>query len=512
VPARIRQRAGISYKRGVIDSAKPRVPLVLALFVFCAWLYTRHNDFPFFYHPDEPDKIAQLVDDRWNFHHPALMLSSAKVVIALFHAQADRQQIVIIGRDQSALYAAVAVSALALLAWRMRGPLAFAGVAIFAGLHHQVFELAHYFKEDAALLMGVALTFLALHVFWKKPCALAAAFLGVACGLSLSAKYVGIVMFVPALVLILRAPNHVRHLAVFASIFLATTAIANYPLATHLDQFKSSFSREVSLATEGQRGATHGIPNTEYFPIFAQNMNVALWIFLAVFVVRFWRERRTRNCLDWIFLVFPLAYALLLACSPKSNDRYFLPATTLFALLAAFGFVDTVALLAKRIPCSAALALCVAFAAIFQIYSLLKYDNAFAHDDRRELSDWIRANLPSSAVIAQDSRVGLPTEKREERLQWQQPLSQRVVSDRLSDSTLDDLRTQDVTHVVLSESDYGRYFRKAGAARDEYRGQFEQRRLFYERLRIDSELLWQRSRGTVIYLHPGLELYRLPPR
>jgi hypothetical protein len=43
------------------------------------------------------------------------------------------------------------------------------------------------------------------------------------------------------------------------------------------------------------------------------------------------------------------------------------------------------------------------------------------------------------------------------------------------------------------------------------RADFERRKAFYESLLRDGELLWERDRGTVIYLHPGIRIYRLPP-
>src|SRR2546422_6738796 len=52
------------------------LPWALLLFAACLWLDTRHNDFPFFYHRDEPDKVSQVIRGEWNFHHPALMLAT----------------------------------------------------------------------------------------------------------------------------------------------------------------------------------------------------------------------------------------------------------------------------------------------------------------------------------------------------------------------------------------------------------------------------------------------------
>jgi 4-amino-4-deoxy-L-arabinose transferase-like glycosyltransferase len=501
-------------KKRVPTLAKFRVPLALALFVCCLWLYTRHNDFPFFYHPDEPDKARQIIDGQWNFHHPALMLAATKAAIFVFRVPLDPQHVTVTGRWLSATFCAIAVVSLALLAWRLRGPMAFFAVALLAGLHHQVFELAHYFKEDAALLMGIAIAFLALDRFLEKRSAPAAALLGLACAIALSAKYLGVVMLIPAGIALARSQPGKRAALVvsFAAALLLATAAANYPLIANLATFQQSFHRELTLAAAGQGGMTHRIPNTEYFPIFGQNMNPALWLLLAVFVFTFLRDRKRKTFGEWTVVVFPFAYLLLLACSPKSNDRYFLPAAAFFALLAAFGLMETARILSPKIGARFAWLACFAVAASFSVYSLFQYDIAFAHDDRRELSDWIRANLPATAVLAQDSRVGLPTPDREERLPWQPAIPQRVIGVKLKSATLDELRASGVTHVAVSESDYGRYFRRAGRAREEFQSEFAQRRAFYESLFERGEKLWSRPRGTVIYLHPGLELYRLPAR
>ena len=54
------------------------MPFALALLLASVslWISTLHNDFPQNYHPDEPSKIAQLVnpEQERNFNHPLLML------------------------------------------------------------------------------------------------------------------------------------------------------------------------------------------------------------------------------------------------------------------------------------------------------------------------------------------------------------------------------------------------------------------------------------------------------
>jgi hypothetical protein len=151
----------------------------LALFVATLFLDTRHNDFPYFYHPDEPTKVDQVMTSEWNYHHPMLLLTVTKVAVDLFRVPMHEQAIVETGRWVSATFTGVAIIAFALLAFVWRGWTASLAVGLTLLLHHQLFELAHYMKEDPALLMGLALTFLVAYAYWSAPSCWRALLLGV---------------------------------------------------------------------------------------------------------------------------------------------------------------------------------------------------------------------------------------------------------------------------------------------------------------------------------------------
>jgi hypothetical protein len=182
----------------------------LLLFAATLWLDTRDNGFPFFYHPDEPDKVDQLITGKWNFHHPLLMLGTAEVVKEGLGTPAREQALVMVGRWCSAVFAAGGVVAFALLGWRVRAWGGFWLVGVLLLTQHQVFELAHYFKEDTALFFAMGVGFLALHVHHRLPSKYSAGFVGGACGLALSAKYLGGVMVIPALVIMIGAQRGKR--------------------------------------------------------------------------------------------------------------------------------------------------------------------------------------------------------------------------------------------------------------------------------------------------------------
>jgi hypothetical protein len=489
------------------------------LFAATLWLDTRQNGFPFFYHPDEPDKVDQLISGKWNFHHPLLMLGTAEAAKEALGLPNREQTLVVLGRWCSALFTAGGVLGFALLAWRVRGWRGFWIVGLLLLTQHQVFELAHYFKEDSALFFAVALAFLALHIQHRRPGWDGALFTGAACGLCLSAKYLGAVMFIPAAIVMGAAQRGKRASGIqwvgFAAGLIAVAAAVNFPVFTHLDVFTHSFGRETSLVAEGERGYTGGqVAIFEYLHIFAVDTTPVIWVLV---IAELLIQRKRRDVFDWTMAIFPFGFMLLLACSTKTNDRYFLPATAGFHYLAGLGAVDLPQLLSAKWAARLRPWRVTALALLVNVFyypdypvGLYFYLVAFAHDDRSEMLDWIRANVPPTAVIAGENRADLPVQRRTERLAVQPLLPQRVIETKyMADlgPTPSALVGQGIGYIVISESDYGIFFRKA--ATGHLTPEMQRKREFYETLFRDFQPVWERPRGTGIYLHPGLKVYRL---
>jgi hypothetical protein len=490
------------------------------LFAATLWLDTRQNGFPFFYHPDEPDKVDQLITGKWNFHHPLLMLGTAEAAKKALGLPDREQTLVVLGRWCSACFAAGGVLGFALLAWRVRGWSGFWIVGLLLLTQHQVFELAHYFKEDTALFFAVALAFLALHIYHRRPGWGTALFAGAACGLCLSAKYLGAVMLIPTAVVMAAAQRGKRAGGVqwvwFAIGFAAMAAAVNFPVFSHLDVFTQSFGRETSLVAHGERGYTGGgqVPIFDYLHIFAINTTPVIWVLV---IAELLAQRSRRDVFDWTMAIFPFAFMLLLACSTKTNDRYFLPATAGFHYLAGLGALDLPSLLRAKWAARLKPWWVTALALLVNLFyypdypvGLVFYVIAFAHDDRREMLDWIRANVPPTAVIAGENRADLPVERRTERLAVQPLLPQRVIETKyMADlgPTPAALVAQGIGYIVISESDYGIFYRKAATAH--LTPEMQRKREFYDALFHDIQPVWERKRNTGIYLHPGLRIYRL---
>jgi hypothetical protein len=492
------------------------IPLWLgALFVAALALNTRHNDFPYFYHPDEGEKVRQIITGEWNYHHPMLLLTATKLFVQAAQVPAQEQPVVESGREVSAFFAAVAISALSMLALAWRGwPAAIAtGMALL--FHHHVFELAHYFKEDTALLCGLALTFLVAWGHGRKPGHVSAALLGLSAAVAISGKYLGVCALAVALPVLWSAPGGKRRaeLAWFAGALLLALFVINLPLVLNPSAFARSFDREMDLAVNGQRGTTRDVPHTLYWNIFRDNTTAVMWALLLVFLAARWRERRRLTVVEWLLIAFPFAFTLALSFSPKSNDRYFLPATGLFTLFAALGVSDAARLLMDWVPQRwSAGVLTVALVAA-QLPSWLRYDVAFQYDDNRELFAWVQTQLPPEAVIAKDGRVQLPETGNARDEQRLGTLPQKILGGKFAADlgTIEELRQHGVTHVAVSESDYGRFRLDGVRPKKGEEQDFTRRKAFYdELLRDGGEPLFRRERSTVLYLHPGVRLYELP--
>ncbi len=488
----------------------------LALFVTTLFLHTRLNTFPFYYHPDEPGKVEQVLEMRaWNFHHPMLLLSATKLVSSSARTE---QTVVEIGRWVSAVFTAGAIVALSLLAYVWRGWV----VAMIAGLtlmlHHQLFELSHYMKEDTALLFGVSVAFLGAYVFSKKHGTAAAMLLGTGCGLAISGKYLGIVTLVLAVpVLCNRDVKGRPWLAALSAMLLVLIAV-NFPVLRDWHTFTSSFTRETRLVVEGQGQMTQNVPHTRYWNVFLANTTPVMWLLLLALLWSCARHRREWRALDWMTLAFPFVFAIALSFSPKDNDRYFLPATAIFTLLAAVGICEVARHFGGRERMVEIIVGSILILAQLPSWTadrggLIKYWQAFQRDDTAELAAWLRANTKPADIIAKDDKVRLPDTKRHGTGINAQPLPNQILSDDyVADiGTITELQNIGVTHIIITESTYKKFERAGLKPKKDEADNYDRRKRFYSDLRRDFEPIRLWPRGTVLYLHPGLEIYRIVP-
>jgi hypothetical protein len=318
-------------------------------------------------------------------------------------------------------------------------------------------------------------------------------------------------MVIPALVIMIGAQRGKRvgagQWGAFALLFVAVAAGVNWPVFSHLDIFTHSVGRETTLLAQGEKSYTGGqVAFFEYIHMFLNNTNPAVWLLLPAALVAQWKRR---DLFEWMMAVFPFAFMLLLSCSAKTNDRYFLPASAGFYYLAALGALDLGEILPAKVGGILRPVVVGAVAVIANVVFLAPYVASFGHDDRAEMLGWIKANVPPGAVIAAENHADMPVARRPERLAVQPLLTQRVIETKYAaelGTVPSALPGAGIQYIIVSESDYGIFLRKAAV---HLSPGLEAKREFYETLFRDYRPVWERGRGTGIYLHPGLRIYRL---
>jgi len=227
------------------------VSLCAALFASCLLIYTQNNAFPYYNHHDEENKVEQLLDRDFNFNHPHLLLLSTDIVRRARGQTGGYQDITLTGRWVSATFAAASVVLLTLVGWKAMGLLGAWCVGLFVAVCPIVGLTSHFMKEDTALLLGFSASVLAL-LFWvEKPSKKRLIWLGVACGLAASAKYVGGLFLVASALLVLapayrsQGKSRFRQLAPLLGPAALVFVVINWPMFLQLDSFIRGLSKGV---------------------------------------------------------------------------------------------------------------------------------------------------------------------------------------------------------------------------------------------------------------------------
>ena len=499
--------------------------MAIALFIFSLALNTRHNDFPYTYHPDERGKVLQITERTRNFHHPLLLLSTTDWVIRWGGVKREPQPVVEAGRWVSAAFAAGSVTALALIAWLSYGALAGWAAGVVVALQVDLFKTAHYMKEDPALMFGLALALLAAHRWSRVPTRRALLFFGFACGIAAAAKYLGIVALLFAAPLVLRRSggegvgDWKARLKGFALAFGLTFLLANTPfLVSRISSPFRSINHEMSGVTGGHRGLSRQAPHAIYFEKLRHSTPAVLAAFAAVYALALALTGRRRDFAEWLNFLFPVAFVAMLSCSPKIADRYLIPVNVTLAFVAALGAaeiargIDAPGSRLRQALALLALAAGAGFLVFAELPSLREAFAEYATDDHAAMAAWVTGNLPRDAVIAEDHRVNLSASKADG-LSADARVPQTVLdSDFAADlGSLDELRTKGVTHVAVCGDSYGRFLDQGVKPGNAEKANYERRRLFYTQLFAQGKLVREWPAGNIVYLHPGMKIYRLPP-
>ncbi len=455
------------------------------------------------------------------------MLNAADVALRISGMERTEQNAVIAGRFCMAFFTAGAVAAFALLAYRLRGPLAALGVGVLLASHQLVFELSHYFKEDPALLFGLALSFLGYQLYWEKQTLPRAVYLGIACALAVSGKYVGIAAIIMAVALFLYIGRKVAKIrrshwyALFGA-FCLTIAVVDYQFVLHFNQFLNGFEEEMRDVT--RKDKRDQIPQFRMVKdSILRYTTKSTWILLGLSLFELFRHHR-RNPIRWLLILYPVIFLNVLLWSPRLFTRHFLPVLAVggvFAILALPYLGQLLKSLCNRwkgtawIPESVLTLglLAIAFFGHELRRSRPMYET-FANPSRETMIAYINEHLPENAVIAFDERAYLLDPKGNQRTDH--PVRCKAITHgRLSDFvTVDALYEAGVTHVLAHKVDSRMLFPKDNPKEEEEPRQIKGRGTpqFYRDLIAATEEIFFVKPGKSSYISPGLRLFRLKPR
>lgn len=477
-----------------------RAVAVAVLFAAAYFLHREGADFPWNYHNDEPSKVRQVLEGWRNYRHPPLMLDVVVLAEALVPGELGPQQVVEWGRTASAAYGAGAVALMADAAWMAGGPWAGLALGVILLTHGPSYEMAHYFKEDALFLLGLALMLHAL-VGWRTRGGLGwcAAWL-LSSWVLLGAKWIGWIAWLGSLPWAWQGlrllPRSRRTL--LALVFAAPVLLSGLRYLVHWEVFALTGWEEWEALRQGDYAAGVKVPHGRYAELLGAMWPWRLLVVAAgTAVFAAWRGWLPGGgwC-AWNVLIGWVA----LAWTAKFSERYLVPVAWLLAWLVCVGPV----ILAERLrlprpgAIQPVLAVLIALALVCGQWADFHIRReGFAVDSRALLQEWMARQDTASWRLAreQSTQVRLPGGQVEEESFFAADLG-----------PLHELRGRGITHVAVSYDVYHRYVDGSVDPALQIHPVFARRAAFYQTLFREGKVVWAMPNRHPKPLHPGITL------
>jgi hypothetical protein len=499
--------------------------LGLAIFVFFLWLYTRTNTFPLIYHPDEEGKAAQILGDYRNYRHPQLMLECATLLVRSRSIE-DEQEVVVAGRCVSAAFASGAVLALALAACLDAGLLGMLIAGAFVGFCPFLLVHAHFMKEDTALVLGIAMFVLGLRLVWRpwkhRIIEIATVlFLGLACAVATSGKYVGAFSMLPALLVLFagrrwRLSDLILRPFVLLVTFGLFVYLFNWRAFHDSEKFQNVFQREATHPITGHFGYTMPVPHMHFLEVIGTVTPLPVLLLSLIALVALVLTWRKRNGWDVVLPLLILLQIGMLCFCRVFFTRYALPAVVLIHLFAALGLIWTwqwindrfVSARSTRIAFACVPFLLTAFLAWLSVDALFQ----FRDDSRDRVRTWLTVHTTSGDRILAETYAGLfPPLSGGGEVELKDGVTAIGAFHAGRRGNVDSLRQQGYTHVVVCRLAYDRFLNRRIVPEEGNEDEFDSARAAYRDLFDHAELAWSSKpkRDWMSYANPEIRVYRL---
>ncbi len=443
----------------------PRLSAILlstALFFGALHLYSLHIDFPIAWHPDEPGKVSQILNDSRNFHHPQLLLEATQWATGWFDTPPTPQETVQTGRWCSAVFAATAVYALSWVGYATGGVIGMALMGLIVGLCPPLFTYAHYMKEDAALAVGVAIGVLGMAAtatagrWWTQ--LIGVAILGLGCAVATSGKYVGAASVVSVLLVPLIPWRHWTFAIGWPLVFTAALAVGI--LAINHRAFEEQTHFERSLEAESEHSVTEHFsltmdrPNTFFVDTVRRQTQWPATGLAATYLLLLPIGLRRRTAWDGFIVLYAAFWLTILSYSVIYFTRYALPAVLGVHVIAGLGAIALVGVFRRwsgRAGGIVALAIALVVVVV-QGRRVLIFNRQFivANDTRTILADWVRNHVKPGEQVLAENYSGLGSADVPANI-WMRTGAAELGS-------VESLRNRGIDYVVVADFWYERYF------------------------------------------------------
>lgn len=498
--------------------------------VLLLWLavgiFMRNNRFPVMYHPDEWTKAQQILQDERNFNHPQLMLEFAQWLMrqrGLEPRLMYRDEVVFQGRDSSGVLAALAVVLLGWAGFVIAGWKGFALMGLVSALCPQLLAHARYFKEEPSLCLGVAAVILAgammcrwRHWAWQG---LLSGLMGSAVALAASGKYAGIVMVIPAIVLVVMLNIRRWYLIPIFLILLSgagweTWKQINWRAVQDWDGFVEGFRRESEHATTQHTSVTLSRPTAYFVDLMWQDTMGHIKV-MSVLVPAAWLLTRRRKGVSdplmtfsfWVVLTGSI-YAFAVSLSVIPFYRYILPSTMLLYGVGALGVILWIRMIESRPLRHLVAGTAIAALAVCQTNRVKDFDHQFMNDSRDTLVRWVYDNLPVGTLIVADGYTELNRSNRN----W---TPARVIRPQFAADagSIPDLVSRGVQYVAIASSSFDRFLSPHTRPAPGEQADFFRRKAFYESLFAHYPVVWkQQARHPMhTFTNPDIFVFQIRP-
>ena len=463
------------------------ITLVLAI------TFLQDNDFPAMWHPDEPGKVDQILSGKHYFLHPMLLQRATKLMVAATSSDPNPEDVVVAGRQVSAISAALSVLMLAMATARIHGYLASLLVAVIVGSCPLLFGLSHYMKEDCILMFGLSLFLLTAVLFDEKASVWRLVAMSLSAGLAASAKYIGFLTVLIALGLLLWKWRDARALIPAGLMACLCFALITFfsigvPI-TEFGGFIAGISYEIMHVTSDHFNFVWPVGSPFYLVNLVKLSSPIIILSYILWVVVLYRNRGGTSAAQTMMAAFPLVFLAFLQPASVKIIRYELPVVMLvsFGAACALAHLATISNWRLRLLAGAA----VVGALIFNLTSIYRTWSSIVYDTRAEMAHLIEDHLPKDAVVAQE---GWPAIERGQHSANPDLglVSVRVVDNPLvSYGSLDGARRAGLTHILLQQPVFGCHVDPAAGVLDDpqARMRVSEARQFYQLLIQEAPLV-----------------------